>query len=261
MNAASTRFQQCGRAESLIDDPGGALRFAHHTTLSPLTMPISFIITRTSLLLPLSSCALGAPSGVAPPAPDRTVEDVPLGTRADTPAEIEVVVIHPVVDQRIGCSEHPEGEQPVVGDALGMDCVVGRRTVNAAGRSFTIYYRNEGLVNEDWLGWDEIVLAPFDGLVREVHVADHENTPGILGKGLPGYVVFQRSDGLKVIYGHLRDITVAAGQQVTAGQPVAKIGNNGFSWNPHVHIGAWKGRIPYQLRFDLRALGALRRAK
>ena len=44
-----------------------------------------------------------------------------------------------------------------------------------------------------------------------------------------------------------------------AGRVVAKIGNNGMSYHPHVHIGAWKDDTAHQIRFDLNATGKLQR--
>lgn len=53
------------------------------------------------------------------------------------------------------------------------------------------------------------------------------------------------------------NIRVKAGDQVTAGQPMAKVGNNGMSRHPHIHIGAWKGEEAMQIRFDLAAMAEL----
>ena len=44
---------------------------------------------------------------------------------------------------------------------------------------------------------------------------------------------------------------------VTAGQRVARVGNNGFSWYPRIHVGAWLDETPLQTQFDLRAQGRL----
>ena len=63
-------------------------------------------------------------------------------------------------------------------------------------------------------------------------------------------VTFRRTDGTHVVYAHLREIKVSEGQIVEAGEPVGKVGNNGYSRHPHVHIGAWKGEEPLQIRFD-----------
>lgn len=45
------------------------------------------------------------------------------------------------------------------------------------------------------------------------------------------------------IYGHMfeADLMVKAGQAVTAGQQIARVGNNGESSGPHLHMEVWPG--------------------
>ena len=64
--------------------------------------------------------------------------------------------------------------------------------------------------------------------------------------------------GLHVMAGHLREIRVKEGDRLQAGQPIGFVGNNGNSRHPHIHLGAWHGDEPLQIRFDLRALAKLR---
>jgi murein DD-endopeptidase MepM/ murein hydrolase activator NlpD len=73
--------------------------------------------------------------------------------------------------------------------------------------------------------------------------------------------VFRRADGVSVMYAHVQDVQVRPNDVVVAGQPVARVGNNGYAWFPHTHVGAWKGDRPLQVRFDLRAMAALRRSE
>ena len=61
-----------------------------------------------------------------------------------------------------------------------------------------------------------------------------------------------------VLYAHVADVTVAAGDRVSAGQPVARLGNNGISRLPHIHIDAYRGATALQVRWDLRAMGRVR---
>ena len=87
-----------------------------------------------------------------------------------------------------------------------------------------------------------------------------------VSRGTPGRppassIVFARSDGIKVVYGHVKDVTVKQGDTVTAGQAVAAVGNNGFGYMPHTHLGAWKGNEPLQIRFDLNAMARLEAAR
>jgi hypothetical protein len=170
----------------------------------------------------------------------------------------DALVIHPLVHPHFTCLEHPARQLRTLGDALGSDCLVMHIGAGAAGR-FPAFYRGSGERNEDWYGWREPVLAPFDGTVDSVFVAPAANRPGALGKGCPGGVVFLRADGVRVLYAHLQDISVRAGERVRAGEPVARVGNNGPAYFPHTHVGAWRGAEPLQIRFDLDAMGKMSR--
>jgi hypothetical protein len=189
---------------------------------------------------------------------------------------IDAIVIHPPVAPKIKCSEHPLGMEDHAGDALAQDCIVVRYIGGPRG-NFPSFYAGEGLRNEDWFSWNEPLLAPFDGIVRSVHVNPVTNEPGTRGGGMASLVLFERIDAgddhpIQVGYVHVQDVRVEVGDTVVAGQVVARIGNNGISDYPHVHIGAVRGDIldlmsgagapedvqPLQIRFDLAAMGRLR---
>jgi hypothetical protein len=168
------------------------------------------------------------------------------------------VVIHPVVRQHFVCLEHPVGQLTYVGDALGADCLVIDLGSGPTSR-FPSFHRANGSRNADWYGWNQRVLAPFDGIVDSVHTNEDVNVPGKPGRARAGGIVFLREDGVRVLYSHVHAITVAPGDVVRAGQPVARVGNNGPSVMPHTHVGAWRDREPLQIRFDLRAFAKLSR--
>jgi Peptidase family M23 len=170
------------------------------------------------------------------------------------------VVVYPIVRPHFVCLEHPEGQLTSLGDALGSDCLVPDLGSGPAGR-WPVFYRGEGRRNEDWYGWKVTVLAPFAGVVDSVHVNPKTNRPGERGAERASVIVFRRADGVRVLYAHVQDIRVHPGDTVAAGQPVAKVGNNGVAWFPHTHVGAWKGDRPLQVRFDLRAMGRMRRSE
>lgn len=167
---------------------------------------------------------------------------------------IEAVLIHPPFDKPFTAHEHPEGELNWLGDALGVDLVVVR-FVDGWMRA----YKGDGRANEDWYGWNAPVLAPFDGWVRHVTEPGPTNQPGSHSGGKSGGIIFERADGVFVCYGHLHSIEVSVGQRVRAGDVVGRLGNNGFSWHPHLHVGAWRGDTPLQVRFDLAVRGRQRR--
>jgi len=170
---------------------------------------------------------------------------------------IEQVMIHPFVASDYMCSEHWEGQLAYPGDSLGADCIVMGGPSDESG-GYLAPFRTDGAANEDWYGWDQPLLAPFVGQVVRLTENPVVNVPGHLGSPPASIVVFARSDGTHVLYAHIQGAMVKVGDQVVAGQPVARIGNNGFGRSPHTHIGAWRGETPLQIRFDLRAMAQMR---
>lgn len=161
----------------------------------------------------------------------------------------ESVKLHPPFESMYRCSEHWAGQLASLGDALGTDCTVAR-LVEVEGRFWLWEYENAGASNEDWYGWNAPVLAPCDCVVTSIHHNPNINSPGIMGEGRASSIRFLREDGLRVVYAHVREVSVNEGDRVRAGDPVARVGNNGFSRSPHIHIGAWIETTPLQIRFD-----------
>ena len=184
------------------------------------------------------------------------------------PGHIEPVTIHPPVAALFQCSEHPLGAEDHVPDALAADCVVVQRDGGPNGNLLSLY-TGDGTRNEDWHSWREPLLAPFDGVVIGIQINPETTPPGVMGSGRSSAIGFQQLvDGeptdVHVAYVHVREVTVSQGDTVRAGDPVARIGNNGSSFHPHVHVGAFRGdmmsedAVPLQVRMDLAALGRLR---
>lgn len=178
-------------------------------------------------------------------------------SKAPSDTAIGQAMIHPLFKVSYSCSEHWEGQLPYPGDALGSDCIV-YGGLPADGRSgFVRAFRTDGLANEDWYGWGETVLAPFDSTVEKININPVVNKPGQLGKPPASFVVFKHADGTMVLLAHVADVLVKEGDTVKGGQPFARVGNNGYGRAPHIHVGAWRGKTPLQIRFDLRAMGKL----
>ncbi|WP_232717951.1 M23 family metallopeptidase [Gordonia metallireducens] len=75
----------------------------------------------------------------------------------------------------------------------------------------------------------------------------HAVTDGVVIKAEPasGYghwVQVRADDGTVTMYGHMSSsgVLVSAGQKVTAGDVIALVGNEGFSFGPHCHFEVWK---------------------
>jgi hypothetical protein len=172
---------------------------------------------------------------------------------ADTP--IQTVEIAPLFYQRFACTDHVNGELSDLGDALGTDCLVLGGMDGSKG--LMRFYRTDGATDEDWYGWHVEVHAPFDGVVVEIGINGVTNAPGSPGQPPPGYIKFRRTDGVVVVYAHLDEIRVRQGDRVVVGQVVALDGDNGTAKNPHVHVGAYRGKRPLQIRWDLAAEGRI----
>lgn len=165
---------------------------------------------------------------------------------------IESVTISPLFNRRFVCADHPEGEVTELGDALGTDCLVLGGFADKDSGYFRLF-KSDGRRNPDWYGWRAPVLSPVNGEVVGLYSNPVTNTPGHMQPALPSFIVFRRHDDVIVVYAHVTDVRVKIGDHVTAGQIVALDGNNGFARAPHVHVGAYRGVTPLQIRWDLRA--------
>jgi hypothetical protein len=95
------------------------------------------------------------------------------------------------------------------------------------------------------------VLAPADGRVVVVVDGYADNQPGTNGD-ISNHMVVDIGGGLYVVMAHLEQgsAEVGEGDLVKSGQPVAAVGNNGHSSQPHLHMhvqrrpsvaGNWEG--------------------
>ena len=73
------------------------------------------------------------------------------------------------------------------------------------------------------------IVAAADGVVIEAGPAS--------GFGL--WVRIQHADGTITVYGHMDSFSVYEGQQVRAGEQIARMGNRGESTGTHLHFEVW----------------------
>lgn len=100
----------------------------------------------------------------------------------------------------------------------------GRLTSGFGGRWGTTHY---GLDIANAMGTP--IVAAADGTVIEAGPAS--------GFGL--WVRIEHSDGSVTVYGHMDSYSVREGQQVKAGEQIARMGSRGYSTGPHLHFESW----------------------
>ena len=81
------------------------------------------------------------------------------------------------------------------------------------------------------------MLAPADGRIVEVTDDYADNPPGT-NSDHANHLVIDIGDGRYVSMAHLQQgsVTVSVGDDVRRGQPLAAVGNNGHSNEPHLHL-------------------------
>src|SRR6476619_7077121 len=89
----------------------------------------------------------------------------------------------------------------------------------------------------DYPGFGSPVLAPADGRIVGVDDGYADNPPGT-NSDRANHVVIDIGAGRYVLMAHLMQgsVTVQVGDRVRRGQPLAAVGNNGHSSEPHLHL-------------------------
>jgi peptidase M23-like protein len=106
-------------------------------------------------------------------------------------------------------------------------------------------FDGDGKSVEQYYGFGEDVLAVADGSVVYINDGIPDEMPSVLmvPKSRSDYggnnVIVEIAPNVFAWYAHLRQgsLTVKVGDAVTAGAPIAKLGNTGPSEGPHLHFG------------------------
>lgn len=178
---------------------------------------------------------------------------------ASDAADIDSVLAHPIYGELFACTEHWQGNLKGLGDELGTDCWI-QQLVEVEGRVWPRANAGNGRRNEDWYGWGKwgkSVLSPCTCEVIKINLNMTVNQPGVIGKPPASFVVLKREDGVYFMLAHVADVVPKVGEPIEAGQLLAHVGNNGYARLPHIHIGAWRGDTPLQIKFDQAAMGKL----
>lgn len=182
-----------------------------------------------------------------------------VSSPAATADEIEAVLAHPPFGVYYICGEHAQGQLEHQGDALGTDCMIAE-LVTVDGRTWPRLYAGDGTSNDQWFSWRAPVHSPCDCEVVRVNDNPVVNEPGVLGEPPASFVILRRDDGVQFLLAHIQEPSVEVGSRVKYGQAIALVGNNGYGRNPHVHVGAWKGKTALQLRWDQRFMAGAKAA-
>ena len=101
------------------------------------------------------------------------------------------------------------------------------------------------------------MLSPCTCKVLQININPEPNRPGVMGTKPASIVKLKRADGVIFHVVHFDKPLVKVGDSIVEGQVIAQVGNNGLSHHPHIHVGAYQGSEPLQIRFDQRFIQRL----
>lgn len=103
----------------------------------------------------------------------------------------------------------------------------------------------------------ETLYSPCQGRIAKVRDSLPDNPPGHPDtEHTEGNFILMKCAEAEIFLAHLKrgSINVAPGENVTAGQPIAEIGNSGNTLEPHLHISATRNGTEIGLQFNGRSL-------
>lgn len=91
----------------------------------------------------------------------------------------------------------------------------------------------------------ESILAPAAGVVVAAKDSEIDNSPGLVKSRKANYIEIDHGRGEVSRIVHLRQgsLLVATGDTVAVGQPIAQVGNSGYSETPHLYIGFQRNKL------------------
>ncbi len=101
-------------------------------------------------------------------------------------------------------------------------------------------YQAKGLQPEDYLCYNQTVIAPADGVVEDIQDGIDDNTIGNMNleKNWGNTIVIKHAENLYSKISHLKkgSFAVKKGDDVKRGTVLARVGNSGRSPVPHIHF-------------------------
>jgi hypothetical protein len=114
---------------------------------------------------------------------------------------------------------------------------------------------------EDYAIFGDTVYSPCNGVVTRAYGGNPDNIPPNMERGPKNTnLVLIETPDYYVFMGHLKNgsVLVKEGDTVRTGYPLARVGNSGFSTEPHLHIQvhakeegkAWYASTPLYIHFN-----------
>jgi len=124
-------------------------------------------------------------------------------------------------------------------------------------------FAGTGARNEDYFAWGQPALAAGSGTVLAAVDGVPDNVPNRPAPGnlYGNHVIIDHGNGEYSLLAHLAagSLKVKAGEAVTIGQPLGRVGNSGMSTEPHLHFhlmdnASWRRAhgLPAQLQYFTR---------
>ena len=120
------------------------------------------------------------------------------------------------------------------------------------------HYRGDPKKNTSYYAWSQPIYAQADGVVEMMNNQFDDMPAGkYAAVNKANRIVIDYGAGILALYSHLQkgSVKVKAGDRVTCGQEIARVGNSGFSGHPHLHYAltdasyfSIKGRYRFQQR-------------
>ncbi|MFJ2618159.1 peptidoglycan DD-metalloendopeptidase family protein [Glutamicibacter sp. NPDC087344] len=147
-----------------------------------------------------------------------------------------------VLDGLTGWATKKDGEAVGSDGALVFDGPLGSFAKPASGPITSGFGTSRGAYPHAGIDFavaiGSAVHSMLNGVVRKI---GEGIVTGRTGRGM----VVDHANGMSSYYGHLSGWVAKPGDQVTAGQVIAKSGNTGRSTGPHLHAELWKNGSPF----------------
>lgn len=104
------------------------------------------------------------------------------------------------------------------------------------------YGSNDSVRDHTHAGLD--IAAPY-GTAIKAAAAGTVTYSGNAGDGFGNYVIVSHGNGVTTVYAHCSSLLVSAGQSVSQGELIAKVGSTGNSTGNHLHFEVRKNGVTY----------------